>query len=634
MRFTDQVPTVMPAAAPEDIVRATVASAPWPADSFARHTPVARAASLKPREQRPIATTMGPRLSSVWRAALVPLVVALVAAASATAVTVLQARSDRARRAQLTTARIGDALQSLGNAPYESSPQSGGSPAFARSVMDADSESIARSVRQLTASGSPPPALKDLTSSLAAMTPVIDRIYWIGAHGGGYYDGPHAAEVPSLQRRQERFLNRMGTQLASINRTYARRASSAKSAAVVGSLTTIALLILAFSVIYRRAVLAVRTARRLALENGRLLDASRVEALTDALTGLPNRRALVADLEARLARPGSIEDSVLALFDLNGFKDYNDTFGHPAGDALLTRLGSRLAQTVAEYGTAYRMGGDEFCVLGSVGADGGPALAAEAAAALEETGEAFTINCCYGVVSLPGEADTPEDALRIADDRMYELKVDRASASRQSTDVLLAAMAARSSDLDQHLGNVAALAAGTAGVLGLAEHEIKRVVIAAKLHDVGKLAIPDSILNSSEALADDEWQFMRQHTLIGEHILKAAPALSSAAPLVRASHERYDGTGYPDRLAGPAIPLAAQIIAVCDAYDAMTSVRPYSPAISHTDAMIELRRCAGSQFDPKVVDAFCTVATDGIAASNAGSPTESLAVGSETRNRL
>src|SRR6185437_8722335 len=121
---------------------------------------------------------------------------------------------------------------------------------------------------------------------------------------------------------------------------------------------------------------------------------------------------------------------------------------------------------------------------------------------------------------------------------------------------------------------------------------------AAALHDIGKVAIPDAIINKPAALSDDEWAFMRRHTLIGERIVAAAPALGGAAALVRASHEAWDGTGYPDALAGTDIPVGARIIAVCDAFDAMIASRPYSPPRSTDEALAELRRCAGSQFDP------------------------------------
>ena len=118
------------------------------------------------------------------------------------------------------------------------------------------------------------------------------------------------------------------------------------------------------------------------------------------------------------------------------------------------------------------------------------------------------------------------------------------------------------------------------------------------------MAIPDSILSKPDPMDAGEWDFMRRHTVIGERILAAAPSMKGVASIVRATHERCDGGGYPDRLSGEAIPRAARIIAVCDAYDAMVAARPYRPAISHGQALAELRHCAGPQFDARVVDAF------------------------------
>ena len=133
---------------------------------------------------------------------------------------------------------------------------------------------------------------------------------------------------------------------------------------------------------------------------------------------------------------------------------------------------------------------------------------------------------------------------------------------------------------------------------------------AAELHDVGKVAIPDAILNKPAPLDPLEWEFIRRHTLIGERIIAAAPALGPVAALVRSSHERCDGTGYPDKLTQQQIPVGSRIVAVADAFDAMTAERPYNAAITPQHALTELRRCAGTQFDPVVVDAFCEAWTE------------------------
>jgi two-component system cell cycle response regulator len=343
-------------------------------------------------------------------------------------------------------------------------------------------------------------------------------------------------------------------------------------------------------------------------QNVGMLRASRDEAMTDALTGLGNRRALTLALDEAFAGDAPL---VLALFDLDGFKHYNDTFGHPAGDVLLTRLGANLRQYLGTRGTVFRMGGDEFCALFTVhpGVDKVELLDG-AALALSEQGEGFWIGASYGSINVPAEAADAAEALRIADQRMYAQKhAGRTSASKQSKDVLLSALMERDPVLGGHLSVVAELAERTARRLGLNRDELEVVRHAAELHDVGKVAIPDEILGKAGPLTEEEWTFVRRHTLAGERIIAAAPALTAVARLVRSSHERWDGAGYPDALAGDAIPLGSRIVAVADAFDAMTSGRPYRAAITHEDALAELQRCAGTQFDPAVVAAFVATAS-------------------------
>jgi two-component system cell cycle response regulator len=315
---------------------------------------------------------------------------------------------------------------------------------------------------------------------------------------------------------------------------------------------------------------------------------------------MPNRRQLMRDLDEAIV---SEEQRVLALFDLDGFKLYNDNFGHLAGDALLARLGRRLEAAVGE-GAAYRMGGDEFCVLmPALGA--GDRLEA-CGAALAETGHGFSISVSFGVVDLPAEAASSSEALQSADQRMYQQKRGgRPSAGRQSADVLRAVVQVRDMDLEEHGTGVAKFARAVAEQLGLAPDQCEEVALAAQLHDIGKIGLPEAILNKPGALDEREWEFMRGHTLIGERILRSAPALVGVSKLVRSSHERFDGAGYPDGLVGKDIPLGARIVAVCDAFDAMITERPYSPAKTPEEAERELRACAGSQFDPVVVEAFC-----------------------------
>jgi two-component system cell cycle response regulator len=334
------------------------------------------------------------------------------------------------------------------------------------------------------------------------------------------------------------------------------------------------------------------------------LVSTRVQARTDALTGIGNRWALQRALDQALDEPGP---HVLLMLDLDGFKNYNDSYGHPAGDALLTRLGTALAAAAtATDGTAYRVGGDEFCVLAAWPAGESTRPLVEAArAALSEQGEGFEIGASVGYAALPGDAQDADQALRVADRRLYaEKNSGRVSARLQSAGVLRSAMTEWDPELTDHTDEVAALAAEVARRLGLDDDEVERLAIAAELHDIGKIAIPRSILRKPGLLDDDEWKFMRSHTVIGERIVQSAPALVGVAGMIRSSHERWDGAGYPDGLKGADIPLGARIVFVCDAYAAMTSERTYHSAMSNADALAELRRHAGTQFDPAVVEAF------------------------------
>ena len=228
-------------------------------------------------------------------------------------------------------------------------------------------------------------------------------------------------------------------------------------------------------------------------ENVGMLRDSRDEAITDPLTGLGNRRALARALDDALETVDEADPLVLVLFDLDGFKHYNDTFGHPAGDALLVRLGAALRNYLDGRGVAFRMGGDEFCALFRPGAQVAAPIIAGAAAALSEQGEAFRIDCSYGAITLPREAADVAEALRVADQRMYAHKRSRrAPADAQSKDVLLQALAERHPELAPHVGIVADMAEATALALGLTDEDVRNVRLGAELHDVGKVAVPEA----------------------------------------------------------------------------------------------------------------------------------------------
>lgn len=334
-----------------------------------------------------------------------------------------------------------------------------------------------------------------------------------------------------------------------------------------------------------------------------LLDA----ASTDALTGLGNRRKLQADL-ATACREGGSDGFQLALFDLDGFKTYNDTFGHPAGDALLARLGEKLRRVSTGRARIYRMGGDEFCLLTTGPHEERVDIVTAAMLSLTEHGDGFEIGCSHGTVS-SDEIEDADDALRIADKRMYaEKHARRLTAETQSRDVLLRALQERYPELGEHRDEVAKLAERTGERLGLEGVELAQVRRAAELHDVGKVAIPEDLLHKPGPLTEQEWAFIQRHSEIGERILAAAPSLAPVGKIIAAHHERWDGAGYPRKLQGADIPIGARIVAVVDSYHAMmTTNREYREPRTREEAIGEIQRCSGTQFDPEVADVFCAL---------------------------
>ncbi|HEX6662854.1 MAG TPA: diguanylate cyclase [Gaiellaceae bacterium] len=359
----------------------------------------------------------------------------------------------------------------------------------------------------------------------------------------------------------------------------------------------------------------------------RALNAMRL-ALTDPLTELGNHRHFHERLQRELLRADDQDTPLTLCFvDIDDFKTVNDRFGHPSGDRVLSQVAARLRQG----GEAFRLGGDEFALL-LVGQDEGMALAT-ANSIVERIGSVDfehigRVTVSAGIATFPLQGHGRDELIRLADSALYwakehgknrvrlyrpavvelaELKrlaagPDKAARYRAAAS-LAKAVDARDTYTGSHSERVGELAARVATQIGLDPEQVELTRLAANLHDLGKLAIPEEILRKPGTLTDSERLVLERHPQIGYRMLESL-GVDPVADLVLHHHERWDGAGYPDRLRGEQIPLAARIIFVADAFDAMTSDRVYRSKRSAAAALAELERCSGTQFDPGIVTAL------------------------------
>ena len=339
---------------------------------------------------------------------------------------------------------------------------------------------------------------------------------------------------------------------------------------------------------------------------GRAEAAKRAATRLDDLTGLPNGAQLREDVSAFLAVRQGDEQRTLLIFDLVGFKKYNDSFGFACGDALLRRLSRKLRDAVGDQAAIYRLRGAQFAVL-SAHADVS-ALRTAAGDALFEIGEGFMIRCAMGTVSVPSEAADVSEALKLAD---QEVQAERATLRSQGVDELsVTSSALAGARVVPSRYDVAQLSVSVGQCLGMGGEELDHLECAAALRDVGMMSVPDAVVHAPGRLTDEDWRFVQLHTLVGERLLRSNFGMDGVAGVVRSSHERWDGQGYPDRRSGEDIPLASRIVFVCSAFQDMTTQRSHRPALTSQQALRELERCAGSQFDPAVVAAFVGAFSD------------------------
>jgi len=353
-------------------------------------------------------------------------------------------------------------------------------------------------------------------------------------------------------------------------------------------------------------------------------------SITDELTGLYNRRHFYEVLETEMYRVQRYGHSLsVVMLDLDGFKEYNDTFGHTSGDAVLKSFAQTLKSALRRTDTAFRYGGDEFTIiLPLTGAERARKIADRIRSKWLQAPKAeklvleTPLGLSAGVAEYPENAETADGLAFLANTALYRSKreggnksilvsdlgalrpdvVDRATLDQVYA--LSATVDAKDPYTYGHSKRVATISEMMGKAIGLSQKELADLNAAGLLHDIGKVGVTGAILTKPAKPTKDEWKLIRKHSAEGAKIVRYVRELTALVPMIRHHHEWYDGTGYPDGLKGEDIPLGARILAIADAYDTMTTARTYRYVVSQEEALEELRRCSRTQFDPELVEAF------------------------------
>jgi len=374
------------------------------------------------------------------------------------------------------------------------------------------------------------------------------------------------------------------------------------------------------------------------IENSQLYAKAEQRSRVDELTGLFNRRHFEERMKEEISRHGR-QGSVFSVFilDLDGFKTYNDIYGHPSGDVVLGDVAKIIRGSIRNADQAFRYGGDEFIVIlpdTNVSAANLVAERLRVTLADEMKKREIAVTCSIGLADYPSDGVISGELVTVADTALYFAKRTGGNRVYLSSKVLsepaddsgtyarhngLSAIYALVSTVEArdpctygHSRRVNTYAVALAEEIGLSPDQVSRVSTAALLHDIGKIGVPDRVLNKKGKLTDEEWELIKSHPRLGATIVGNVPNLIPCVSSILHHHERWDGGGYPEGLKGEEISIEARILAVADAYEAMSSERPYRPALYAEKVLNEMRRCSGSQFDPGLVDVFIGIIEAGL----------------------
>ncbi len=341
----------------------------------------------------------------------------------------------------------------------------------------------------------------------------------------------------------------------------------------------------------------------------------RRQAYTDSMTGFYNRTFFEEEISRMNTNKDALNPISIIVIDIDGLKITNDTFGHNVGDELLKKASQIIKSAVGSTGIASRVGGDEFCIL-LPGMD--QKAAQEVAEKIVKITDMINSNSTLIPISMSvglatsGEVSDEDlySIYRRADDDMYRYKISQSNSEKSRViDMLLSALSERDFVTQGHVERISQLCSQMADKLELHDNQKRNLVLLSKVHDLGKIGIPDEILNKPSKLTDKEYEKMKTHVKVGFNIANRSKELVTIAPLILHHHEYWNGGGYPSGLKGEEIPLECRILGIIDAFDAMTNDRPYHKGIDMWEAIDEIRRCAGKQFDPVLAEQFIEIIT-------------------------